>query len=195
MEGRVTAGGKGKILRSSSLSAWKAIQTIFRDVTVWDIMIFSFFFWELHHSWTSWHPSFTDSQIQVNKEFFATDYTGVHWPFPFSLLPPSSFTLLHPQDYPEVKAGFLSPVTPTSSASVTALLTSGLLVGQGLLSRPCHCSCGSPWLAFVSFPTHQEFSLELLPVIPKYLVSSTHAYQLLDEKLNIRQACNHRTHK
>lgn len=67
MEGSIIAGGKGEILPLSNLSPQKAIQTIFRDITDWDIMII--FFLELHHSWTSYHSPFTDSHTHVNKVF------------------------------------------------------------------------------------------------------------------------------
>lgn len=49
------------------------------------------FSWEFHHSWTSWHSPFTDTQVPVNKMIYTVDYTRVHLPFPVSLLPPSYF--------------------------------------------------------------------------------------------------------
>lgn len=58
-----------------------------------------------------------------------------------SFQPPSSFARLHPQGYSEVKAGFLSLLTLTSSANVTSPL---ITLGQGLPQRTCLCSRGSP---------------------------------------------------
>lgn len=44
---------------------------------------------------TSYHSPFPDSQIQVNKEFFTTDYTRVHLPFLLaSFLLPSHSSIL-----------------------------------------------------------------------------------------------------
>lgn len=154
---------KGKILPLSNLSARRAIQTIFRDITAWDIMIFFFFENYTIHG----HPITPLPQIprsKLTKSFSQQTTQEFTCPFlqlPSSFLhtPPSSRLFRSQSRIPVARdAHILSP------HQVSAHLRVPRWPGAARVRRPGLCSRGSAPHTSARRSPHKEFSLELLPM-------------------------------